>query len=312
MTNKFAIEGKETLKLTEWEVANLHLPPVTTVTLYEGSAPVEFLRSRITNMLKKNPWLTSRIVKKNTASNVVTMVYSKTFDAESVIDQHFSVYEHGDVGFSLGMPYEELVHCLLPVQSARSKPAMDKNEVLFKVAVVPVEAGADKSDQSMPLRHTIALPGFALVVSMNHTLGDGHTYYKLYRMLSADSTVDELDPVRVPGFEAAKTEIIGEKETAMFKSAGLAFGILGAYVFTKLFRRASQNICINEVDPVWVAKEKAKAKQEGQVPFVSTNDALTSWFFRKMGSDTNIMLANFRGRRPSVLNLSDSFVSLKP
>ena len=51
------IERKEILKLTEWEVANLHLPPVTTVTLYEGSAPVKFLRSRIASMLKKNPWL---------------------------------------------------------------------------------------------------------------------------------------------------------------------------------------------------------------------------------------------------------------
>jgi hypothetical protein len=301
-------QSKETLKLTDWEVANLHLPPVTTVTLYEGSAPVEFLRSRIARMVEKNPWLTSQIVKKNTSDGVVMMAYSKTFDAESVIDQHFSVYEPGDVGFSLSMPYEELVRCLLPVQCARSKPATDKDEVLFKVAVVPIEAGAEESDPSMPLQHAVALPGFALVVSINHTLGDGHTYYKLFSMLSANAEVDELDPVRVSGFEAAKTEIIGHMETAMFKSAGLAFGILGTYIITKLSRRAPQNICINEVDPVWVAKEKARAKQEGQVPFVSTNDALTSWFFRKMGSDTNIMVANFRSRRPSVLNLSDDHV----
>jgi len=308
MANIAADEGKETLKLTAWEVANLHLPPVTTVTLYEGSAPVEFLRSRIAIMLEKNSWLTSRIVKKNTADGVVAMTYSKTFDVESVIDQHFSVYEPGDVGFSLGMPYEKLVQCLLPVQCARSKPAADKDEVLFKVAVVPVEAGSGESGQSRPLQNAIALPAFALVVSMNHTLGDGHTYYKLYSMLSADSEVDELDPVRVSGFEETKAEIIGEKETAMFKSAGLSFGILGTYMGTKLFRRAPQNICINEIDPVWVDKEKTKAKQEGQVSFVSTNDALTSWFFREMGSDTNIMLVNFRNRRPSVLNLSNYHV----
>ena len=147
MTNVAAVEGKENLKLTEWELANLHLPPVTTVSLYEGSAPVESLRSRIIIMLKKNPWLTSRIVKKNTADGVVAMTYSKTFDAESVLDQHFSVYEPGDVGFSLSMPYENLVHCLLPVQCARSKPATDKDEVLFKVAVVPVESGTGESDQ---------------------------------------------------------------------------------------------------------------------------------------------------------------------
>ena len=206
------------------------------------------------------------------------------------------------------MPYEKLVQCLLPVQCARSKPATDKDEVLFKVAVVPVESGKGESEQAIPLQHTITLPGFALVVSMNHTLGDGQTYYKLYGMLSTDSEVDELDPVRVSGFEEAKTEIIGLKETAMLKSAGIAFGILGTYIGTKLSRRAPQNICIHEVDPVWVAKEKANAKQEGLAPFVSTNDALSSWFFRKMGSNTNIMLANFRSRRPSVLNLSDCHV----
>jgi len=236
------------------------------------------------------------------------MAYSKSFEAKSVIDQHFSVYKLGEVGFSLGMPYEELVRCLLSVQCARSKPATDKNEVLFKVAVVPIEAEARDSVQSMPLQQTIALPGFALVVSMNHTLGDGHTYYKLYRMLSLDSEVEELDPVRVSDFEAAKTDIIGKKETAMFNSAGLAFGILGTYLGTQFSRRSPQNICINEVDPAWVAKEKAKAKQEGQVPFVSSNDALSSWFFRKMQSDTDIMVANFRSRQPSVLNLSDSHV----
>lgn len=124
-----------------------------------------------------------------------------------MIDQHFAVYKSGDVGFSLDMSYEELVRSLLPVRCARSKPATDKNEVLFKVAIVPIEARAEESDQSMPLQHTIALPGFALVVSMNHTLGDGHTYYKLYNMLSADLDVNELNPVRVTDFEAAKTDV---------------------------------------------------------------------------------------------------------
>ncbi len=100
------------------------------------------------------------------------MTYAKTFDVESTIDKHFSVYESGDVGFSLGKHYEELVNCLLPVQCVRSKPATDKDEVLFKVAVVPIEAGIgetgfEERDQSLPLQQTVDLPGFALVVSMN-------------------------------------------------------------------------------------------------------------------------------------------------
>jgi hypothetical protein len=302
---RFRPDGRETLKLTKWELENLHLPPVTTVTLYEGAAPVQFLRHRLAMILEKNPWLTSRIVKKNTADRVVALAYAKTFELEPIIDQHFSVYEPGDVGFSLSMPYEVLVHCLLPVQCARSKPATDEDEPLFKVAVIPIETEKTDDNQATPLQQAITLPGFALVVSMNHTLGDGHTYYKLYGMLSADTEVEALDPLRVADFEKAKTGVIGEKENAMFTSAGFGLGILGTYLGARVTRRAPQNVCIHTVDPAWVSQEKARSKQEGLVPFVSTNDALTSWFFREMKSDMNIMVANFRSRNPSVLALTE-------
>ena len=41
------------------------------------------------------------------------------------------------------------------------------------------------------------------------------------------------------------------------------------------------------------------------MPFVSTNDALTSWFFREMKCDINVMVANFRSRRPAILDLTE-------
>ena len=94
----------------------------------------------------------------------------------------------------------------------------------------------------------------------------------------------------------------------MFTSAGYGLGIVGTYMGVKMFKRPPQNVCINEVDSLWADKEKKKAKEEGSVPFISTNDALTSWFFRHMKSDINIMVANFRSRKPSVLGLSDNNV----
>ena len=297
--------GKETLKLTRWELENLHLPPVTTVTLYEGAAPVEYLRHRLAMILETNPWLTSRLVKKQTADGVVALTYAMSLDPESVVDRHFLVHAPGEVGLSLGMPYENLVHSLLPVQCARSKPAIDEDEPLFKVTVIPIAAEETDDSQAAPLLRAMTLPAFALVVSMNHTLGDGHTYYRLYGMLSADAGVEALDPVRVEKFEEAKAGIIGEKENAMFTSAGLGLGILGTYIAARVIRREPQNVCIHSVDPAWVAQEKANAKQENRVPFVSTNDALTSWFFREMKSDMNIMVANFRGRKPSILDLDE-------
>jgi len=272
MSESFITDDKETLKLTQWELGNLHLPPVTTVTLYEGSAAVEHLRVRIAKMLQKNPWLTSRIVKRNTTDGVVVMKYARDFEIDSAIEQHLSVYKPGEVGLSLGMPYEEIVRCLLPVQCARSKPATDTDEVLFKVAVIPLEMESGEPDLSMPLQHSISLPGFALLVSMNHTLGDGHTYYSLYSMLGMDSEIKELNPKRISGFEEAKTAVIGKAETAMFNSAALGFGIMGTYLGTKFGRSAPQNVLVYEVDSAWVMKEKARAQREGQVPFVSSNE----------------------------------------
>jgi len=111
---------------------------------------------------------------------VAALAYARTFEPEPTIDQHFTVYAPGDVSFALSMPYEALVNGLLPVQCARSKPATDEDEPLFKVAVIPIEAEETDDNSRTPLQQAITLPGFALVVSMNHTLGDGHTYYSLY------------------------------------------------------------------------------------------------------------------------------------
>ena len=292
------------LALSTWELANSHLPPVTTITFYSGVAPIPFLRQRIALILEKNPWLASRIVKKSTTDGVVAMAYDEAGDASQKVDEHFMAYEPGEVRLTLEMQYAALVECLLPLQCARSKPATDADEPLFKVAVVPLEASPD-STGSAPMERKVTLPGFAVIVSMNHTLGDGHTYYRLYAMLDANQKVETLDPVRVPGFEDAKTEVIGESETAMLASAGYGLGIVGTYLLGKLCGREPQNVCVHAVDPDWVAQEKAVAVEETQVPFVSTNDALTSWFFREMKCDINIMLANFRSRRPAILDLAE-------
>ena len=292
------------LKLSEWELANLHLPPVTTLTFYSGVAPVEFLRRRVALILEKNPWLTARIVKETTADGVVAMAYDDSSEAPPPVDEHFSVFEPGDIGLSLDMRYESLVRCLLPLQSARSKPATDADEPLFKVSVVPLEASVNDAEPA-PMQSRVTLPGFALVVSMNHTVGDGHTYYRLYGMLDADTEVEAFDPIRVPGFEEAKIGVIGENESSMFASVGLGLGIMGTYTLAKLTHRQPQNVCVHAIDPAWVAQEKARAKEAAQVPFVSTNDALTSWFFREMKCDTNIMVVNFRSREPSIVGLTD-------
>jgi hypothetical protein len=163
-------------------------------------------------------------VKKSTTDGVVAMAYDAASEVGAQVDEHFKAYEPGEVGLSLNLHYEALVERVLPLQCARSMPATDADEALFKVAIVPLEASTESTGPA-PLESRVTLSGFALIVSMNHTMGDGHTYYRLYGMLDACHEVEALDPVRVPGFEEAKTEIIGEDESAMLSSA--AYGHRG-------------------------------------------------------------------------------------
>jgi len=127
-------------------------------------------------------------------------------------------------------------------------------------------------------------------------------------MLNEGAEIESMNPVRKEGFEEAKTEVVGKAENSMLSSVGFGLGIVGTYLGAKIVKRPPQNILIHEVDSNWAKQEKRKAKEENIVPFVSTNDAVTSWFFRTMCTDINLMLANFRSRKPAILGLSDEHV----
>jgi len=90
MTN-VALQG-ETLALSEWEIGNLHLPPVTTVTFYPGAPSVAFLGQRVAAILEKNPWLGGRLVKKSTPDRVVALSYSEDTEPAQPVERHLSVF----------------------------------------------------------------------------------------------------------------------------------------------------------------------------------------------------------------------------
>ena len=121
------------LSLTEWEVANFHLPPVTTVTVYEGKPPVGFLTERITALLEVNPWLTGRIEKKKAGSKLPVISYAPSMDFNAVCQQHLRVASAAEVRLSLDMGYDAIVQALMRVSVCRSPQATDADEVLFRV-----------------------------------------------------------------------------------------------------------------------------------------------------------------------------------
>jgi len=81
-----------------------------------------------------------------------------------------------------GTGYAQLSRVLAPVLCKTSEQSVGTGEPLFKVSLVP--DAQEPGDR------------FAVVVSGNHSLLDGHDYYRLYNMLSNDGKVEALNPER--------------------------------------------------------------------------------------------------------------------
>ncbi|KAG9407780.1 hypothetical protein AC1031_021020 [Aphanomyces cochlioides] len=72
----------------------------------------------------------------------------------------------------------------------------------------------------------------------------------------------------------------------------LICNILGTLLFSP-----KPNYALRTISKDWIAREKAKAVADlPNVAFVSTNDVLTSWFFRQCNSVVGFMTINYRGR----------------
>ena len=204
--------GAERIQLSEWELANLHLPPVTTVTFYPGAAPVAFLEERIAEILEKNPWLGGRLVKKGTPDGVLGLRYSTDAVPAQLAKRHFSVLTRDETCLTLDMSYERLVQTLAPIQAPRSKPATDQDQPLFsfsRLRSFPSSACVTASED-LPLQEPNHAPRLR-----SRRLDEPHSRRRALLLPAStecsmsDAEVEALEPTRVPGFEAAKVGIIG-------------------------------------------------------------------------------------------------------
>ena len=99
-----------------------------------------------------------------------------------------------------------MVKSIEPVCCKTTKSSVGRSEPLWLVTLLP--APDDDDDGSSGDGDSTC---YAVVVSANHSLLDGHGFYRLHNMLSEGAKVERLDPVRrkeVPGrmLEAAGGE----------------------------------------------------------------------------------------------------------
>ena len=248
-------------------------PATSTVTLYSGdfAAAAEHLIKRVDEMVAANPWLAA-VLDYDAESGELNAYIPP--DAAS--RKLFEVLE----GVALSGDYGPLVKSLEPAICVKpSVEAAGTGAPLFSVRL---------------LRDLNAERRFALVVSANHSLVDGHGFYRLYNMLSSEAKVEALDPTRKQELPARMLAAMGDEPSPM---TACPPGFLASFVFaqvrSQLFPRTK---AIGfDISPEWLAAQKATAAGGG-VPFVSTNDCIVSCFLNCLDADCGLMPVNFRGK----------------
>jgi len=272
-------EGSWT-QLSESDVKLVRHPTVTTLTFFDGDAPVQLLRQRTEAILDANPWLAGRL--KSNAPNGIPGLWVSNMPDKSA---HFCELSNEEL--RPGMSMAESIAATDGQTVKKGVQCLDKDEPLFKVIVV------------------LTTPGkFAVVVSMSHVIADGCTYYALWNALggAVDASVPSLNPERNPEFDAAVKDALGESKVNWMESGSMKLMFIRNLIRNK-FKGKPLELHAWYVNEDFVEAQKKVAKEAGDVPFVSANDILTSWFAKRNKCDYAMMAINFRDR---LLDLSAS------
>ena len=241
------------------------------MTFFRGGssdAAAKHLSERVAAMVAANPWLAA-VLECDPETGEMAAHYSDSTEGIKRAGAGAGLFRVAeDISVSRGSAREEeeeeeeehtsaydaMVHKLAPVLCKSSDDAVGTGSPLFAVTLVP-DAASPKTR-------------FAVVVSANHSLIDGHGFYRLYNMLSADAPVEALRPERKQDSPAKIVEAMGGEASTL---AECPPGLLARFVFGQL--RAAlfpQTKAIGfRLSAEWVSAQKKKAKEENVVPFVS-------------------------------------------
>ncbi len=251
---------------------------ITTVTFFKTgdvAQAVSFLKKRFNLILKANPWLAGRLIKQK-GHPLLQLVYS-----EQCTDMHRQQLFNEKVSIKLStkMPYHE-IYAKVTKNKQVFVPSglrlINKDKPLTRVSIVSVEPGS-----------------FSLIFSLSHTIADGATYYRLLNMLCSNEEVIALNAVRKHDYSMKKA--IGKENNDFVFYKTFILGVIASMLFGH--KAKLLGLYVNEDE---VKKTKAKVSEEKQVPFVSTNDILTSNFMRAIKARICIMAINFRNRFPGI------------
>jgi hypothetical protein len=194
------LEGKTAITLLPLELTSgLLQSSLSTITFLDGDyvSISKQLQARVDAVIELNPWLSGWIAKAKDDTEL-KLWYDPT--GQDRTPHPLQVLEPGIIPLTRHTKYQQY-HDLcsdFDVKVPTTAQLVGKNTPLWKIRVIP--------DAAAPTTQ------FAVVVSMSHVLGDAHTFYKLYGMLSTTGDIAALNPIRHPQFHDQAVQRLGKDE----------------------------------------------------------------------------------------------------
>jgi hypothetical protein len=236
------------------------------------------LQSKVRSVLSVNPWIGGRLVSKT----LVFPTQPNDKDVDAIV--HISSYPE----VVRTVAYSDLV------------TAIAKNHNLSVQTGAKTQNNGSRVTKLVVVRDETVTNNYAIVFSMSHVAADGHDYYKMFNMIAGDGLLQTVNPERIEEYERREDEWTGKGDFKWISgSLGLVKGMLGGLMCGP----KSSWMCY-EVDNDKVAVKKASTGVTAAIPFVSTNDVLTSHFGHSCGARVLMMVVNMRNRIP--VNVTDN------
>lgn len=240
------------------------MPPIATITHFNsGNIDTEFLRARVSNILEKNKFLTGYLTRKQ---GLVFVEYNEDCVVnESCINNHWEVVTFRENPFQNLTSYLQLrefldsymvkcaTNCLI-----EHEDKFTKDKVLFKVVVFDYDGGS------------------SLLVTLNHLLGDGQSYYRIFNMLNQNLPDEELFSMifhRSPSIPDIMNEYFGKSTIATINHWSRPLSLLLQFAFNP-----KTSIGVFIINPEYIQQKKAELQGIDYFPLF--------WFFQDLKYNT--------------------------
>jgi hypothetical protein len=258
--------------------------PISTCTWFKGdyTTAAFLLQHRMDLIISANPWLGGRIVELKGKHAIAYAYPNGKHEHEQTPELVTPIFTVVSQNTTLN-PTCEISDYGKSCKTYLVSSARGQEQALWKVTVVPCANNPSTT--------------FAVISSMSHVVADGHTFYQFHNMLLSQDTIASLTCARIPTSANQQIQAMGKKEHAFLSSAAFIghaiFGFVLASFITPLCGIKLYSRCL-VVDPQKM--ETAKREHDDTVKFLSTNDVITSWFFRTAAPTFGLMAINWRGR----------------